>query len=304
MAFRYSTIALTGFAFLAAACSETAETTLPALDASETKSAQALVVQAVYSEGFSAPTDIVRGAGEGAIAGMDEYLDGLSGSYSGEGAVLVLLLTPVILPIAAAIGASAAHSEEEVSAAVAVFESVGHDEQLLTSIDRRFVERLPGDGAEDWRCIEASSMAAKTPCTGILPAAQVTIFPVFTITGVGRFDPDIRFYGEVTANVTMRAAPDAPEESVLEAKWAYREELGSFFDLAEDDGAPLRRKLEEILDRIAIGIARDLYLEPRPQAVIRTREFLAERTETELPEGKVVRIEHGRDLSSAAANDT
>jgi hypothetical protein len=293
MACRLRIVALTGLGLLASACAQKSETTLPALDASATRDARALVVQSVYSEGFSAPTDIVRGAGEGATAGMSDYLDGLSGTYSGEGAVIVLLLTPVILPIAAAVGASTAHSEEEVSAAVATFESVGHDEALLTSLDRRFVERLGGDGA-GWSCVEAMSAAAGTPCPGMSPVARLSIYPVFTISGVGKYNPEIRFFGEVTARLSVAgAAPDAPERQVLEAKWAYREDLGTFFDLAKDDGALLRARLEGILDRVAAGIVRDLYRDPQPQVIVRTREFLADGGTTELPEGKLVRIEEG-----------
>ena len=60
---------------LASSCA-TRTTILPALDASKTTKAKALVVQADHVRGFNSPIKIVRGSGEGAKEGMRYYVSG------------------------------------------------------------------------------------------------------------------------------------------------------------------------------------------------------------------------------------
>jgi hypothetical protein len=215
---------------LAAACTKTTEITLPALDASETTMANALVVRTDYPKGFDAPSGIVRGAGEGAAKGMDVY----SGAYTGsnEAWILKILLAPVVLPAAAAIGASAAHSEEEVDAAAAAFNRVGQDKELLASINQRFIEALNEVTAKQWTCLKAASTEMELPCKGNAPIARLTLRPTFGLRAIGDFDPDIGFLGDVVVVAEVDyATPSAKTDVVIKAKWAYREELGTFFAL-------------------------------------------------------------------------
>jgi hypothetical protein len=274
---------------LASSCA-TRTTILPALDASKTTKAKALVVQADHVRGFNSPIKIVRGSGEGAKEGMRYYVRDIGGAGL-WGTAIGILLAPILLPTAAVTGAALAHSKDEVDAAVNAFDRVGQDIELLTSIDRRFVEALDTDTTKQWACIEAVSMAIGEPCSGNTPTARLALRPNFGLMIKGAYDPDIFFYGSVVALVSMeQATPDTKLDAVVEAKWVYREELGEFFELAIDDATLLRNKLENILDRFAARIAEDLYMDPRSETLVN------------IPEGVVVRIEQGSDLLSIATH--
>lgn len=280
-----------GVVLLAGSCATKTEIILPALDASKTTEAETLVVQADYVHGFSAPDRVVRGAGKGALSGMGDYLVATFGP--GGGGIILFILAPIGLPVSAAIGADMAHSKDEVDYAVAAFNVVGQDKELLASIDRRFVAALDIDAAKQWACIEAASVATGELCSGESPTARLALRPAFGLRAAGKYDPDIHFFGDVVAVVSMEhATPDAKSDAVVEAKWVYREELGKFFELAKDDAALLRSKLEDILDRFAVRIAEDLYSAPRSETFVRQ----------EIPEGVVVRVSQGSDLSSMATH--
>lgn len=228
---------------------------------------------------------------------MGAYLGGAAQS-SGEGFILGLILAPVALPVSAAIGAGMAHSEEEVEAAVAAFNRVGQNEKLFLSIDRRFIEALDKDSATNWACIEAASVAAEDSCSGYRPVARIVFRPAFRLQADGAYNPDILFIGDIVTSLSVNfAAPNGNAETVLEAKWKYREELGEFFELAMDDARLLRHKIDSILDRIANRIAKDLYLDPQPETFSRKKEPTGQMT-TEIPEGAVVRVEQGTEIPS------
>ena len=280
---------------LAVSCTTTTEITLPTLDASETMTTRALVVQAEYWQGFDAPSNVIRGSGEGATRAMGEYMQ----SAGPDGSILLMfVLAPIALPIAASVGAGMAHSEEEVDAAVSAFQEIGQDRELLASIDRRFIEALDEPTAEPWACIEAVSEASPQPCRGYTPVARLSIRPVFRLQVEGEYSPEIHLFGDVVASLSIEfAALNSGTDVVLEAKWAYYEQLGEFFDLAKDDATLLRSKLDDILDRFATRIAEDLYLDPRSKTISRKRKpdgfsFI------DVPEGVVVRIAQGTDVPS------
>lgn len=290
-------VAVSGM-MLAAACAKETAVTLPALDAAQTRTMAALVVQIDSPEGFGAPDGVIRGGGQGAAAGMGGYMGGVMQS-SGDGALLGLLLAPIALPVAAAIGAAKAHSAEEVDAAMTAFRTVGQDERLLESLDRRFMEALGDRAAGQWGCAAAASTAAEEPCAGHLQVARIRLHPVFRIRPVGNWNPDIHFSGEVTAVVTLEdAASDEAPEVLLEAKWAHRRKLGSFFDLAQDGALPLHRQLEAIVDSFAAHIAADLYLAPRPQRLRRLQ--TGSQTRIVPPDWDFVRIEQSPDETAPA----
>jgi hypothetical protein len=248
---------------LAAACARGTETTLPAIDLSQTKQASALVVEGKPQQGFKGPDGVVRGrvAGAGLGAGATLGAAFLSGPNP-----MNLIAVPIVLPVMTVAGAVMAHSAEDVDAAIAAFREVGQDEALIKSLDQRFLEALGAYAPGQWNCTAAVSAGAD--CAGHGPTVRIELQPVFTIASDGNFNPDIRFAGAVTAIVTMDSpGPDAGPLRLLEAKWVHRQELGSFFDLTDNGGALLRRKLETILDRFAVQIANDLYLAPRPQGL-------------------------------------
>jgi hypothetical protein len=238
--------------------------TLPALDASEIKTAEALVVSFDYFPGLVAPDVEIIDADENAAAYMGVGM-GWTTIYTGG---FGILLAPILLPAFAIAGAAEAHSAEEVDAAAAAFNSVLQDKGLLTSLDRSFLEAVGEDDAKHWNCVKVESLVAEKPCSASSPIARIALYPDFEIAPTAReeIDPFIRFSGTVSAIVTVdHALSVASADKIVEAKWLYNERLGSFFELAEDDGALLRRKVEGILNRFARRIADDLYQKPRPQ---------------------------------------
>jgi hypothetical protein len=286
---------------LAGSCTTTTEIILPALDASKTVTAEALVVHIEHMRSFDPPSDVIRGAGEGALMGAGAYVGGV-GHAGGDGALLGLLLAPIGLPVSAAIGASLAHSEEEVVAAVGAFESVGHDKEFLTSIGRRVIGAMGKYAETHWACVEVATVVDQEPCSGYMPVARLELRPSYTLRSVGRYDPDIQFLGNVVAVASINYVEDnAKAIPVLEAKWAYREDLGSFFALAQNDAALLRRKLNDILDRFASRIANDFYLVPSLETINRKKE-ISGHIFTEIPKGVIVRTEQGFDLHSLATH--
>jgi hypothetical protein len=209
----------------------------------------------------------------------------------GDAALVGILLAPIGLPLSAAIGAGMAHSEEEVDAAVAAFERAGQDKELLASLERKFIEALGTDTKGQWTCIEPTFENTPEPCLGYAPVAHLKLRLAFRFQAAGKYDPDIHFYAEVVASASVEhVGLDAGTDAVVGAKWAYREELGSFFALTDDDAALLRSKLEEILERFAGRIAKDLFLAPRKEIIIR-KEGLSGQSYIEIPESIVARIQ-------------
>jgi len=282
--------AAVGIVLLAVSCATTV--TLPALDASITTEAEALVVytDTDYVRGFVAPGGEIRGTGTGAMHGMGDYLSGMS--EAGEAAIIGILLAPILLPVSGIIGASLAHPKDEVDAAADAFNSVGRDMELLTSIDRRFVEALDKDTTKQWICVEASSVATGEPCSGETHIARLELRPIFGLILKGKYDPDITFIGSVHAFASMEGAASYVDSGVeVYAKWMYREELGDYFELAKFDADLLREKIEIILDRFADRIADDLYLAPGLTIFVEKTELFQNTAKPELPDGVVVRVD-------------
>ena len=192
--------------------------TLPALDASKTTEADALVVQAEYLLEFPMPTGVIEGAGEGALTAMGSYFGEVLSS--GEGAWIGIALAPVLLPVYAVVGASLSHSKDEVNAAANAFNSVRQDREFLDSIDRRFVEALNTDTMKHWACIEAVSVATGEPCSGETQITRLSLHPTFRLIVNGAYDPDIIFIGNVVAIASMEhATPEKKSDAIVEAKW-------------------------------------------------------------------------------------
>ena len=296
----YRVCVVAGIVLLAVSCSTT-RVILPALDASVTTEAEALVVYTDYERGFKVRFKVVRGAGAGASLAAGETLKagfsgGGGGSCSGElcgGAyVFVAAATLIALPFTATTGAIMAHSKDEVDAAARAFNLVGQHNELLTSIGRRFVEALDTDTTKHWSCIEATSVAQEEPCSGETLTARLELRPFFKLIAEGTYDPDIIISANVRAFASMENATykSSADNFKVYAKWEYREELGDYFDLAKDNAALLRGKIERILDRFAEKIAEDLYVAPRATIIVRKRNRHKNTNVLEMPEGVVVRV--------------
>jgi len=287
---------------LFASCTTASEKDLPALDASRMRAAKALVIETDFAQTSYSPGDVVRGSRDGAMRGMGKYLEGAS---SHEGALFVgLLLAPIGLPVSAATGAGMAHTKEEVDAAVAAFERLSRDTKLLASVAERLHAVLNGDGTGRWACIAAITAPATSPCAGHSPVARLYLRPAFVLRAKGDFDPDIHLSGSIVAVAKVALTPSGDEaDTVLEVKWEYSEDLGSFFVLGKDDGALLLRRLETVLDRFAEKIAKDLYLAPRKEKIAHREPHLGP-SFTEIPKGVVVRVEQGNDIYSRFTHGT
>lgn len=282
--------AAVGIVLLAVSCTTT-RVTLPALDASVTTEAEALVVytDTDYVRGFNAPGGVIRGTGKGAMQGMGDYLSDII--EAGEVGIIGILLAPILLPVSGIIGASLAHPKDEVDAAAYAFNSVGQDMELLTSIDRRFVEALDTDTTKQWICVEVSSVATGESCAGETHIARLELRPIFGLILKGKYDPDITFIGSVHAFASIEGAASYVDSGVeVYAKWMYREELGDYFELAKFDADLLREKIEIILDRFADRIADDLYLAPGSTFFVEKTEPFQNTAKPELPDGVVIRV--------------
>lgn len=238
------------------ACSQIVEISLPAIDTSELAAADALIVLSQSTSDFASPASVTRGFEEGAEAAMKGYID--DGS---RGALLPsLLLAPIALPTAAAIGASKAHSAMEVDAALAAFQRVSEDNALLTSISDRFVAELSRVSDKKWKCVTTITPAQDDGCTRSDSYVAIILVPNFSLTHRGSFDPEISLLGSVAL---IALAPDGTLQ--LRAEWRYFGRLGTLFALAENDASLLREKIKAVLDEFAVSMVEDMFLKPRPE---------------------------------------
>ncbi len=242
-----------------AGCTQVTAVSQPALDTEPLRQVDALVVTTEVTGGFSAPRRFVKNPEEGGKAGMKAYLDA---APSNEGALGWLVLMPVALPLAGIIGSAMAPTAEESEAAISAFDRIGRNRMLPASLDRRLAERLGAATGVQWRCLAVGAPGEVDLCPGAVSVATVTLSPRFALQTKGNFDPEIHILASVTAtaNGPGLAAP-------VEAEWRYRGEAGTLLELAADDGALLRRRLEAILDAFAVAIAEDLFVDPQPEDV-------------------------------------
>jgi hypothetical protein len=288
-------------ALVTSACATSQTINHPAINAYETTMADALVVSVDRSGGFGAPSNVVRGAGEGATHAMGETASGLM-SGGGDSAILGILLLPIALPISAGVGAGLAHSAEEVDKARAAMTELGQDESFFQTLEQRFLDKLGPLAQSKWACIEAKSEHEREPCPAAKNKAIINFRPSFRILGRGEYDPDVELYASVVAVATVSSSQTSHDEKrVFEAKWSYREELGSFFELAANDAALMREKLNIIMDRLALRLAQDIYLSPTHETVVKVTEPSGQ-TYFDIPQAIVVRVEQGRNLFSAATH--
>ena len=193
-----------------------------------------------------------------------------------------------------------AHSEEEIQAARASLYSVLHEDGQATVQERKFIEALGGFARSRWDCVQANSISIETGCQPDGTTTLILLEPIFRFAQKGEFNPDVLFDGRILVTVSIDYADGAlaVAEPLLKAKWAYHEELGTFFKLAENDGSLFRKKLDLITDRFAHKIAKDMYLNPQAEHLKSVQKF-GGATHLEYPEAMVVRIDQGTQVVSA-----
>jgi hypothetical protein len=289
------------FAVALSACATRTEITHPPMDPAELLAADALIVQTDAARGARAPDKVVRGAGEGAATGMLYYMGGTL-SAGGDGALLGLLLAPVGLPIAAIVGASSAHSAEEVDAARDAFTMLGNDTEFMATLEGRFLKALGGRTQDAWSCVAAISEVEGEPCPDAADPVELTLRPSFVTAASGRYSPDIHIAVTIEA-VAHRVPRDGAPREVAGARWTTHSYLGEYFDLAANDAALMRSKLAELMDRFAQRIAFDMIRAPRAETVIRVDNPNG-RWAYDVPEGQIARVEQGVGLVSPATHAT
>lgn len=295
-------VAAVSMALAAGACSTRTELTYPPIDASRMAEADALIVEADYWQGASAPAGVIRGAGQGAGVGAGNYVAAAL-SAQGDAALVGLLLAPIGVPIAAMVGASMAHSKEEVDAAAAAFAKLNGDKVFMASLERRVLDAFGTKRPTRWTCTAAASRSDEPPCPDERLVASLTIRPAFHTIAAGRYSPEITILAEVHAiGVLTDRTAGGEASTIFEAKWTLREELGSYFELAANDAALMREKLERIMDRLARRIVEDAFLAPRAETAIQVRGPGARPPYFDVPDGAIVRTRQKIGIYSPATH--
>lgn len=248
-------------------CGSTRTVELPAPDLAGFEGMDALIMLTAHQNAMTPPTDMVQGRGAGALEGMAGWTGGLaqtnpgscSGSMCGAGVVLLLGIYLLGLPIAAAAGAGAAHSTDEIEAATEAFDGVLGDRALFGSLDARLAGRLRAAGR--WDCVDTAQAGGAPVCAAARRPASLIVDAVFGARASGRFSPD------VTLVALARARLVGEGGAAAELGWRYESAPKSFFALADEGGAGFRAAVGVMLDRLADAIARDLLLSPHAVTV-------------------------------------
>jgi len=256
--------AATAAAMLTSACSSGHYVTLPAPDLADFSDIDAVVVMSQHHSTLSPPGDVLRGKGAGAKKAMGDWAgDPFSGppGYGGDPAAAVLLLGILIvgLPVAAAIGAASAHSGEEVDAAAESFRTAASDAALFDGLDSRVADRLNAIRPARWNCVEAASDDGTPPCARAARPATLIVGTAYSAAAKGRSSPDVTLIGKAEARL-IRAGAEP-----VTVRWRYDSEPLSYFRLAKDDGARLRKAIGAMQDALAAAIVRDLFVEPKTE---------------------------------------
>jgi hypothetical protein len=287
--YRFKSALFASLIFFVSACSTKNAKTLHALEPAEIVAAQAVIVEADDLKQTMTTPKLIRGSGEGATTAFGGAVFG-----SLSGGIVGVLLAPVTVPVATIVGASKAHSKDEVDKAVAAFQKVAKDKKLLNSLGQRFVGLLERNAKRSWSCVALKTSPDERPCPDHSPAARINLQGSFMVHHQGAYEPELSFYGEVVVIATTTGAREAADAGVKVAgKWALRQKLGGFFDLTKNNAASLRKELDEILDRFANIIADDLLFDPKPQRIV---------SDEVIPESVVVRIAQGPAVLSFATN--
>jgi hypothetical protein len=286
---------------LMASCATTKTVTLPALDASKVLEAEALIVEiedaSLTAYGLN-NDEIVHGSGEGAVLGMKNVLEGTGGVIMTEPdhdfpiiTTLAILALPITLSTGAVVGAVSAHSDEEIETATAILESTHQDHRnQLGFLDRKIISAIQDNDIGQWECINTASLKS-LQCSKYNSHARLNVMPKFNfLIDEDKFDPDVTIVGDIVITAMLDSKrSNNPTFTLFNAQWSYREEIGSYFNLAKDDGALLRQKTQSILDEFVQTIVRDIFLTSEPQMITEKKHGNGDSAPV-LPEGKVIRV--------------
>ena len=239
-------------AALAAGCSAGHQVELSAPDLTAFTETDAIIVLTKVGGRIRAPRNIISGRDDGAALAVKEIF-----KNPGTGHPLDLITRVVALPLAAAAGATSAHSPGETSDARATFEEVANNLTLRASLGDRVVERMRAEIPGAWTCVEMVSAADYNPCPSARTPATLMLNAQFWSYGRGRYDPDVTLTGFVEARLTRG------EGEPIVMSWRYDSRAHSYFTLVRDDGQPLRAEIEAMLDELATALVRDFFLDPR-----------------------------------------
>lgn len=241
-----------------AACASTKTVTIPAPNPKLLATADAIVISEAARSKPAVPEGIIRGSGEGAGAATA----GMAGAaLSPTSNAIGVLTLPLTLPIAAAIGASRAHSAKEVDAAKQTFATVAGDPALLPTLDRRIAARIREKSRARWGCVGVFKAGEAIPCSDANAPARLTIRASYAPFLNGRYDPEISIAAMIEATLT------APSNASFSMRWRYDSPPRRLFELTANDGAALRSEITTMLDRLAQAVARDMIIDPHPRDV-------------------------------------
>ena len=220
----------------------------------------------------TAPTEPIKGAGaaagygagQGALGSLGfgaagcQYLEPIS-------CMLGLALSVATLPFMAAggaiVGASKAHDQAEVDAAtVTIRKTLGTTDlgNLLETAVIREGQSLTKPHLTEW----ISPDGAVTP-TGRPPLRLDLLIsqPGFKVEG--KIDPDITLYLALEGRIVRTDT----EEQLYWRSWGYRGKARRYFDMAKDDGMPLRKEIESASEVLARQVVTDLFVSNMPVEV-------------------------------------
>ena len=173
-----------------------------------------------------------------------------------ESAILGFALAPVGALAGAVIGVARARSKGEVKAAHSAITKALRDLDFESRLRKKFVEITRRDTGV---AIEVHSKSGHGTNLSHLATEWQTVLELdasLDLEAAGRFDPDITPILIVRGSVIRTA-----DNSVLyQRPWCAKGAITSYFDLAKNDAAALRKIVSQLEDAIAKDMARDLFI--------------------------------------------
>lgn len=220
----------------------------------------------------TAPTEPIKGAGAAAGYGAAQGAGGSLG-FAAAGCqylepiscMLGLALSVATLPFMAAggaiVGASKAHDQAEVDAATATIRKTLETADLGNLLEAAVIregQSLTKPHLTEW----ISPDGTVTP-TGRPPLRLDLLIsePGFKVEG--KIDPDITLYLALEGRIVRTDT----EEQLYWRSWGYRGKARGYFDMAKDDGMPLRREIESASEVLARQVVTDLFVSNMPVEV-------------------------------------
>ena len=209
---------------------------------------------------------LLVGAGLGAAASLLVVDAGCrppsSPEACGLGVIIGVAMLPVGLIVGAIIGGASSHSEAEVAQASASLDRAVQE----IGFDRLLASALMSRAPPAWQARLADAPNEALTAGEGAPALPPVAHLLFEVTRYsyrvdGRIDPDITL--EVEALGRILAGSDMTE--LYWRLWRYESDAGSYFDLAANDAAGLRRMAEGAAEVLGARIAHDLLSGQAPE---------------------------------------